>query len=163
MLYVSGQCTMLACREHDRAAQITVPFEKGAPPSPLSPVHVTGHRPVHHVSALSNSLTVLWIKPSPDWLKVTQLLTSWLSVKWAIRLLPPGYQNVSHSMNIDPYMETNQHLLSINLHVCCDRSFLVEDENICFPRRHRTQSTHHTKASVTTSLTSPQCGLITNR
>lgn len=31
----------LPCRRHERAAQITVRFEKGAPPSPLSPAHVS--------------------------------------------------------------------------------------------------------------------------
>jgi hypothetical protein len=36
----------LPCWQHYRAAQITVGFKKGAPSSPLFPIHVTGHSPV---------------------------------------------------------------------------------------------------------------------
>lgn len=48
---------------HDRVAQITVQFEKGAPPSRLLPL--TGHSPVHlielpHCSREQHSLVYLW-------------------------------------------------------------------------------------------------------
>lgn len=41
LIYVSWWCTMLPCWPDDQATQITLPFEKGAPLSPLSPDDVT--------------------------------------------------------------------------------------------------------------------------